>query len=1066
VSLPRFSVRQIVLVNLIFLVLIVAGLLAFARIPVDLFPDISFNHAVVTTVWPGASADEIERLVTTKLEDEIRSVQGIKEWFSFSTQGASEINIEWDESLSEIEQQASLNDLRAAVDRVTDLPEDVEEPILTELSVSEVYNIVMIAVTDVGGVGEFTLREVTRDLERKLKGVRGVRKATARGMRDRELRVFVDKDLALQYDLTLPEISEVIARNNRNVPGGTFTNEGTDEITVRGLGHFESAESLARTVVRKDAEGTHVRLGDLAEVRESFERRRVIGRYNGDPTIIVGISKEADADVVDVVERVKEFVDQERFPDGVEASLTFDSSIYVDKMIEILRSNLLLGVVFVTVVLWFTVGFRNALLAIVGVPFSFLAAVILFPFFGITISTMALIGFIMVSGMLVDDAIIVIENIYRHVEAGEPLTQAVVRGTEEVMWPVVAAVATTMAAFLPMLLIGGTSGEFMSILPKTVIACLLASLVEALVVLPAHYVDFGSRRGQDAAGGPASSGAIARWSHDVRNRVDSAIATFRNAYLRAQDRVLENRGLFLICCVAALYGALGLAKHVRVDLFPGGFNQIFVTVQTPVDYGIDQTDVVMRGVERALEPVSHELTDVSTYVGQAMTADEVPLFGPNYGVLFISFPNTLANIEDPDRVLKLVKRRLADEYWPEHAGEIDNLLVMPPRNGPPIGRPVAIRIQADRYETAKQIAEEVKAELRTLPGVYNVEDNVPQGPRELRVSLDEHRASIHGLTFQEVGAALLAANEGLVPSTFKDPSSDEDVDIRVMLRPEQRHNIADLMDLEIRTPEGYLVKIEDVARLALDRGYSRLYHYDSERSVVVYGAVDTNQTTSIAVNETIQARFADIDVRYPGVNMIFGGEFEATRDAFADMGRAFIVAVLAIFTILAAQFRSYTQPLVVMSVVALSYIGVVVGMWIMDYAISMYVLYAIVGLAGIVVNDSLVLIDFVNQERERGAGVREAVRTASSHRFRPILLTTVTTVAGLLPMAMGLQGGSIVFGPFASAIVFGLSVASGLTLFVVPSLYLLLEDAKARLGRGRDAGAPPLEIGAPGAPGA
>ncbi|MGH0033438.1 MAG: efflux RND transporter permease subunit [Myxococcota bacterium] len=1062
-SLPRFSIRQIVLVNLVFLVLIVAGLLAFARLPVDLFPDISFNHAVVTTVWPGASADEVERLVTTKLEDEIRGVQGIKEWFSFSTQGASELNIEWEESLSEIEQQASVNDLRAAIDRVSDLPEDAEEPILTELSVSEVYNVVMIAVTDVGGVGEYTLREVTRDLERKLKTLRGVRKATARGMRDRELRVFVDKHRALQYDLTLPEISDVIARNNRNVPGGTFTNEGTDEITVRGLGHFESAESLAQTVVRKNPDGNHVRLGDVADVRESFERRWVIGRYNGDPTIIIGISKDGDADVVDVVERVKEFVSAERLPAGVEASLTFDSSIYVDRMIDILRSNLLLGVVFVTLVLWFTVGFRNALLAIVGVPFSFLTAVILFPLFGITISTMALIGFIMVSGMLVDDAIIVIENIYRHVEAGEPLTQAVVRGTEEVMWPVVAAVATTMAAFLPMLLIGGTSGEFMSILPKTVIACLIASLVEALVVLPAHYVDFGSRRASGEAEEAPASTAISSWSRGVRGRVDGGIAGIREAYLRAQDRVLEHRGLFLACCLAALYGAMGLAQHVRVDLFPGGFNQLFVTVQTPVDYGIDQTNEVMLGVERALEPVAHELTDVSTYVGQAMTADEVPLFGPNYGVLFISFPDTLANIEDPERVLELVKRRLADEYWPDHTDEIENLLVMPPRNGPPIGRPVAIRIQADRYDTAKQIAAEVKAELRTLPGVYNVEDNVPLGPRELRVRLDEHRASIHGLTFQEVGAALLAANEGLVPSTFKDPDSDEDIDIRVMLRPEQRRTIADLVDLETRTPEGYLVKIEDVARVELDRGYARLYHYDSERAVVVYGAVDTNQTTSLAVNETIQARFADVDVRYPGVNMIYGGEFEATRDAFEDMQRAFIVAILAIFTILAAQFRSYTQPLVVMSVVGLSYIGVVLGMWIMDYAISMYVLYAIVGLAGIVVNDSLVLIDFVNQERARGAPVREAVRTASAHRFRPILLTTITTVAGLLPMAMGLQGGSIVFGPFASAIVFGLGVASALTLFVVPSLYLVLEDVETRLRRRKSGDAEPLELGAPGA---
>ncbi|MCG8591418.1 MAG: efflux RND transporter permease subunit [Proteobacteria bacterium] len=769
-SLPKFAVHQVVLVNLVFVVLIVAGLMAVRRTPVDLYPDISFNSALLVTIWPGASTDEVERLVTTKLEDEIRDVTGIKEWFSFSSQGQSEINIEWQETLSESEQQAALNDLRAAIDRVNDLPSDAEEPILTELSVSEVYNIVMIAVTDVGGVGEFALREVARDLERKLKQLKGVRKATPRGMRDRELRVLVDKDRALQYDLTLPEISRLIASNNQNVAGGTFSNRENQEITVRGLGNFLSPEGLAATVVKKNADGTHVLLSDVASVRSGFERRRFYARFNGDPTVIVGISKDAGSDVVEVVSRVAAFLEQERLPDGIEATMTFDSAVYVEGMIGILRNNLLLGVAFVAVILWFTVGFRNSMLAIIGVPFSFLTAMTLFPVFGITVNTMTLIGFIMVSGMLVDDAIIVIENIYRHVEQGKPLQQAVVDGANEVMWPVIAAIATTTAAFLPMLLISGTSGEFMSILPKTVIACLIASLLEALVVLPAHYLDFGSRRGSDGKDAEAvgKRSWIARLSHTGRAWVDARIAGFRERYLAAQMRVLANRGVFLVFCLAAFYGALGLAQHVRVDLFPGGFNQIFISLEAPTDFGVEQTNEVAKGIEAALAPIAHELTDVSTSVGQGMSADEIPIFGPNYALLFLSFPNTLQNLEDPNRVLNFVRGRL-DAYQEEGAAGIENLLVMPPRNGPPIGKPVAVRIQADRYDVAKQLAAEVKRELRSIPGTYNIEDNVPLGPRELRVRLDEHRGSIHGVTFQEVGQALRASNDGWVPSTCKDP---------------------------------------------------------------------------------------------------------------------------------------------------------------------------------------------------------------------------------------------------------------------------------------------------------
>jgi multidrug efflux pump subunit AcrB len=404
-------------------------------------------------------------------------------------------------------------------------------------------------------------------------------------------------------------------------------------------------------------------------------------------------------------------------------------------------------------------------------------------------------------------------------------------------------------------------------------------------------------------------------------------------------------------------------------------------------------------------------------------------------------------------VLDLVRGEM-DSFAEAHPHEVVSLRVFPPRQGPPIGKPVAIRIQSEDYDEAKQIAGEMKAELATLPGVYNIEDNLPMGPRELRVSLDEHRASIHGLTFQDVGFALLAANDGAVPSTFKDPRSDEDIDIRVLLQEDQRGSMADLLDVEVRTPAGYRVKLGEVADVDVGRGYLRFYHYDADRAVVVYADVDRKQATSISVNEHMARRFEDVPRRYSGVRVVYGGEFQDTDAAFADMGRALLIAILAIFAILAAQFRSYSQPLIVMSVIAFSFVGVSIGMFVMNllvggYALSMYVLYALVGLAGIVVNDSLVLIDFVNQERSRGTDAETAVAVASRKRFRPILLTTVTTITGLAPMALGLTGYSPVFAPFASAIVFGLLAASLLTLFVVPTLYLTLEGAKKRVRRRR-----------------
>lgn len=1063
-SLPDFSVRQVVLVNLLFAILLVTGLLASTRIPVDVYPDISFNTALVDTVWAGASADEVERLVTTRLEDEIRDVDGIKELTSFSQAGFSSIEIEWDETLSEIEYEAAINELRAAVDRVNDLPADVDQPLIRELSVSEINNVVMIAVKDVGGVGEFALREVARDIEKRIERIPGVRKARLRGDRDRELRVLVDRERALQYDLTLAEISAVIARNNQNVPAGSL-DTGTREITIRGLGNFPTAERLAATVVKKSPEGNHVTLGDVAEVRDGFEERRIYGRHDGRPTIIVGVSKEPEADINTLVSDVRAFMRDYRaqLPEGIEAPVTWDQSVFVRERMQVMLSNLAVGVVLVVAVLWFTVGFRNAVIVTVGIPFSFLVAFILFPFFDMTINVISIVGFVMVSGMLVDHAIVIVENVYRRLEEGEPLREAVVRGSEEVMWPVIATVATTLAAFIPALMIRGTSGEFGSILPKTVIVTLTGSLFEALVVLPAHYLDWGSRPDDgSAASAPARSGwfaALRAGSDRMRTAVDAWMDHTRDAYLRAQALLLERRGAFVLACCAALYFSCGVQQHVRVDLFPSDFRDLFVSIRTPVDYSLERANDVMLGIERELDAMPDVVAEHTTYVGFALTADREPVDGANYAVSFVSLAEDGPWSEDPEGALAKVRERL-EAHRAAHGAEIESLLVMPPRHGPPIGKPVAIRISADDYALAKRIAAEVKAELAATEGVYNIEDNVPEGPLELHVALHEHRASLHGLAFEDVATALRAANDGLVPSTFKDPTADEDVDIRVLLAEAQRSEISDLLEVELRAPAGHLVKIGDVARIDVARGYQRLYHYDAERALVVYADVDDQAATSTSVNDAMRARFADVPERFPGVQIQFGGEDQETRRTMEDMARALGIAVLAIYAILATLFRSYIQPLVVMSVLIFAFIGVSLGLFVTGGALSMWVMYAGVGLAGIVVNDSLVLMDFVNRERARGTPVYESVRVASSRRFRPILLTTVTTIAGLLPMSLGVPAKSSVFGPFATAIVFGLSIASLLTLFLVPAIYLSLEGLLARW-RGRQAGVAALT--APGA---
>jgi HAE1 family hydrophobic/amphiphilic exporter-1 len=760
VSIARFSVRQGVMVNLLFFVCVLAGLLAYVRTPVDFFPDISFNVAVVTTVWTGASADEVERLVTSEIEDEIDGIDGIKDLWSQSNSSLSTIAVQWEETLSKTEQEFALNDLRAALDRVSDLPDDAEEPFLRELSVSEVFPSILISVTDVGGVGEQSLRQTAREVEQRLEAIPGVEKVSNRSEHERELRVMIDRDLAARHALTVTEVAGAIERTNLNLPAGTFSSE-SGETTLRATGDYTSLDQVLATVVKRTEDGSLVRLSEIARLEDGIEKRRFKGRYNGRPAMILGIAKQADADIIDIAGRVDAWIEQEAsfLPAGIEVRKTMDTSRYVSSRMRVLSNNLITGVFLVMAILWFTVGFRNAALTIIAIPFSFLVALILFPIMGLTISALSLVGMLLVSGMLVDDAIIVLENIYRRIEEGEPLRDAVIKGTEEVMWPVIAAVATTAAAFAPLLLISGTSGEYFAILPKAVIVCLVASLFECLVILPAHYLDFGSRRSPgELPERPEGAGPVRLFFFGVsfaaarlHRRVDLGLGRLRRAYVASLDVVLAHKGPFAALTLSCWLFSCSAGTWLPIDLFPSEFDTFFLTLEAPTEYSIDQTDRVTRGVEQEVmeDLVGDVATDYSTYVGALVGGNHEQRVAPNLSMIYVTLTDTEEHRLYPERALRVVREKV-ERYREKHPEGTEELRAQTPRNGPPIGRPVATRIQSDDYALSKSISLEMQAFLRTLPGVYNIEDSMPEGPREIRVVLDEERAHRHGLSFRDL----------------------------------------------------------------------------------------------------------------------------------------------------------------------------------------------------------------------------------------------------------------------------------------------------------------------------
>ncbi|MGE4650815.1 MAG: efflux RND transporter permease subunit, partial [Myxococcota bacterium] len=521
-TIPEFSVRQTVLVNVLFVVCMVAGWNALQLTEVEYYHDVTMNQVVITTLWQGASADEVERLITAELEEELQTVGNIDEMRSASQSNVSMISLDFDETLDTVAYESAVNDVRGALDQVKDLPLDAEEPRLSEIIMSEVSPIIMVVVADVGGVGELSIRDVAREAESRLRELPGVSKVEARGLQDREVHVLVDRARAAVYGLTVADVAQRIRRQNQNLPAGTFQDE-IGEATLRATGDYTSVEQILDTVLRDEGAGTRVRVRDVARVERGLEKRVFITRYNGMPAAVISIAKKDETDVRELTARVDAWLESfaPLVPAGIELSTTLDTTDFVTPRIGVLIDNLATGMLLVLALLWFTVGFRNSLLTVIAIPFSFLTAIIFFPLLDISINSNTLIGMLLVSGMLVDDAIIVLENIYRHIEDGVEIRAAVVKGANEVLWPVTAAVMTTVAAFAPLLLVGGTAGKFLEVLPKCVVVCLLASLFECLLILPAHYLEFGSRgRARVARARAQGWRRIAAFPEMLRARMD------------------------------------------------------------------------------------------------------------------------------------------------------------------------------------------------------------------------------------------------------------------------------------------------------------------------------------------------------------------------------------------------------------------------------------------------------------------------------------------------------------------------------------------------------------------
>lgn len=1017
-SIPRLSVENPVFANLLMIAIVIAGSYAYLTLPRELTPDVSFQIAQVRTVYPSASPEEVESLVTVPIEEAVQGdVSNIDLMTSFSTEGLSVVTIQFEE-LSDRDFDREMRLMRDAVANIDDLPDEVlDAPKIIEINSS----FESVATVVVGGAAsESETIELAEEIEADLMKIKGISDVRTSGLREREIWVAVDPERLFAYRLSLQDVSLALRRQNLNVPAGPLE-VGALEYSVRALAQFQSIEDIENAVIRSMPSGEPLRVGDVAAVSDTFEKPRTLSRLNGKRAVSLDILKTNDGNTIRLVEQIREYAAnrQADLPPNVEMSVVNDSSVILRERLGILQNNALFGLVLVALLLYALLGWRNALFACLGIPVAFMAAFLFLYWTGGTINAVALFGLILVVGIVVDDAIVVIENIFRYVQEGLPPKEAAIRGAEEIGSPVLAASLTTIAAFAPLMLLSGVTGQFMRIVPTVAIIVLGASLLEVFVILPSHAAEWGKTPRLDASGRPSRQ----RW-----------FDALRRGYTRLLARVIRHRyaalGLTLLVGAAATITAFSILPR---ELFPGeDFPQVNIRIETPTSYSLQQTGKTISAIEAmAMELSEEERLAVTSRVGlqSARSNLDSPPARPNVGEVSVELTPKNERRRSVDEIVEELRAKI------EPIAEIETLSVDKALGGPPSGKDVDVKVTGTDFEQMRAVSNRLQDALREMPGVYEIQDDYLVGRNELQIDVNKEKARSLGLDAALIAQTARAALAGVVSTTYRD--ADESPDIVVKYAPESLQSPDDLGNIMIGASP-----LRDVAEIRTAQGLAEIRRFEGARSIAVTASIVDELNDPVAVNKALQASFAEFSGQYPDVSLDFRGVFDQINESFAQIGQLFIVGILAIYVILGAQLKSFIEPFVVMFAAPFGIIGAMLGLLAIQATLSIVALFGVVALSGIVVNDSIVLMDFIKKGGERGMGKFRAALAAGKARFRPVLLTSVTTIAGLTPMAMGIGGKSPIWIPIASVIIFGLAASTLLTLFLIPALHVMTVDLR------------------------
>jgi multidrug efflux pump subunit AcrB len=1029
--------RNHVAANLLMFVLIVGGLIKAYSIKQEVFPEIDLDRVQVIVAYPGAGPEEVEEGIILQVEENLSGVDGIKEIDSSASEGLGVVTavLRSGEDADRV-----LQDIKSEVDRIVTFPEDAEKPVISKLlNRHEVISVVVY-----GDIGERALREQAERVRNDLLDMGDITQVDLGGVRPYEISIEVPEENLRRYNLTLEEVARRVRKASMDLPGGTIKT-ARGEILLRTKELRRKGDEYEDIAILATPDGTEVKLGEIGRVKDAFQETDLFARFNGKPAAMVRVFRVGEQKPIEISRRVKNYVEEKRksLPPSVKISTWNDMSEIFKSRMALLTKNASYGLILVMITLGLFLEIRLAFWVMLGVPISFLGGFFIMPSLGVSINMISLFAFILALGILVDDAIVVGENVYKHRQMGKPFVNAAYEGAVEVGIPVIFSVLTTVAAFIPLAFVTGIMGKFIKVIPLVVISLLLVSLVESLFILPAHL---------SMGEGRKSPRGVFRGIERVRSGFSSRLDRFiAGPYRKFLSLCVRNRYATIAVGVALLFLTVGVVRGgiLKFVFMPTVDGDVAVaSIKMPLGTPVAETEAVEKFVvDKAMEVVARY--DRDRKEGDSVLRDVYAIVGGTFqgsgpaarGGKAASHLGNIALFLTETKKRGVPATYIANS-WREAVGEIsgvDSLTFS--SNIMHVGADIDIQLAHEDFGVLDRASRRLKTVIAGYPGVGDIEDTYDRGKRELKIRIKPEARTL-GITEEGLGRQIRSAFYGSEALRLQRGRNE----VRVMVRypGEERKNLWDLESMRIRTPDGGEVPLGHAAAVVGGYGFSSIKRVDRKRVIDVKATVDSRVNNAGEIlAEMKQSVLPDLLGDYPGLSFNMEGQEKERNESVSSMKEGFILALIAIYALLAIPFRSYSQPILIMAAIPFGIVGAVIGHLIMGLNLSILSMFGLVALTGVVVNDSLLLIDQVNRGRREGESLENAILSGGQRRFRPILLTSLTTFFGLAPIISETSVQAQFLIPMAVSLAFGILFATGITLLLIPSLYMILEDVKS-----------------------